>query len=62
MARWRLAVLPLATVTMLSACGAPREQSDSAAAVARDLLAAASAGNGDAACALLAPETRQAVE
>ena len=46
----------------VAACAQPRPDGDAAASTARGLLTATAAGDGAAACAILAPDTRAELE
>ncbi|MGK5678334.1 hypothetical protein [Actinoplanes sp. URMC 104] len=58
--RMRLVVVALALVAV-AGCASVGNREDAAAGVAARLLSAVDAGDGDAACAVLAPGTAQAV-
>jgi hypothetical protein len=63
--RWRQVAPLLLTVGLMAAgagCAPSRERRDAVAAVAQRLLTAVAAGDGAAACDLLAPQTRAVVE
>jgi hypothetical protein len=61
----RIRLLPAVAVPLillaLAGCGSVRERGDAAAAVALRLLTEVRAGDGAAACAVLAPDTRTEV-
>jgi len=56
----RLAALP-AAILVLAGCASVGHREDAAAAVAMRLLNAVAAGDGEAACAILAPDTAESV-
>jgi ketosteroid isomerase-like protein len=57
---WHRTALVLTTVVLaagVTACGPPGDDGDAAASTARALFTAVAAGDGEAACATLAPDT-----
>ena len=60
--RFAAMVLVLTGALTLAGCGSPGERESAALAVTEQFLAAAATGDGTAACAALAPDTRDEVE
>jgi hypothetical protein len=54
---WCRAVTAVALMATMTACTGPGEDGDAAASAARALSSAVAAGDGEAACATLAPDT-----
>jgi hypothetical protein len=57
--RTAMALVAAGLAAVCAGCAGPDQQGDAAAEVARGLLTAVAAGDGTAACAALAPDTRQ---
>lgn len=60
--RWAALPLLVSAVAAPAGCAPPAERGEGAVAVVQGLAAAVSSGDGSAACGLLAPATRAAVE